>query len=62
MSHLPLWYLGKLDSDTCNQIIAEMSGIEVKDAAMVSSVQLAKRVVELETRLASIEQLLKEKQ
>ena len=34
MSHLPLWYLGKLDSDTCNQVIAEMSGIEVKDATM----------------------------
>lgn len=34
MSHLPIWYLGKLDSDTCNQIVAEMSGIEVKDAAM----------------------------
>jgi PKHD-type hydroxylase len=34
MSHLPLWYLGKLDSDTCNQAIAELSGIEVKDAAM----------------------------
>jgi PKHD-type hydroxylase len=34
MSHLPLWYLGKLDGDTCNKIIAEMSGIEVKDAAM----------------------------
>ena len=34
MSHLPLWYLGKLDSDKCNQIIAEMSGIEVKDASM----------------------------
>jgi hypothetical protein len=34
MSHLPLWYLGKLDSDTCNQAIAELSGIEVRDAAM----------------------------
>ena len=34
MAHLPLWYLGKLDGDTCNQIIAEMSGIEVKDATM----------------------------
>jgi PKHD-type hydroxylase len=34
MSHLPLWYLGKLDGDKCNQIIAEMSGIEVKDASM----------------------------
>ena len=35
MSHLPLWYLGKLDSNMCNQIIAEMSGIaEVKDASM----------------------------
>ena len=35
MSHLPLWYLGKVDSDTCNQIIAEMSGIEeVKEASM----------------------------
>jgi len=34
VSHLPIWYLGKLDSDTCNQVIAELSGIEVKDAAM----------------------------
>lgn len=34
MSHLPLWYIGKLDSDTCNQIIAELSGIEVRDATM----------------------------
>ena len=34
MSHLPLWYIGKLDSDSCNQVIAEMSGIEVKDATM----------------------------
>lgn len=34
MSHLPIWYLGKLDNDTCNQAIAELSGIEVKDAAM----------------------------
>jgi PKHD-type hydroxylase len=34
MSHLPIWYLGKLDGDTCNKIIAEMSGIDMKDAAM----------------------------
>ena len=34
MSHLPIWYLGKMDNDMCNQIIAEMSGIEVEDAAM----------------------------
>jgi len=34
MSHLPLWYLGKLESDDCNQIIAEMSDIEVRDASM----------------------------
>jgi PKHD-type hydroxylase len=34
MAHLPLWYLGKLDSDTCNRIVAEMSGIEVRFAAM----------------------------
>jgi PKHD-type hydroxylase len=34
MAHLPIWYLGKLESDTCDQIIAEMSGIEFKDAAM----------------------------
>jgi PKHD-type hydroxylase len=34
MSHLPLWYLGKLDSDSCNQVIAELSGIEAKDATM----------------------------
>ena len=34
MAHLPIWYLGKLDNDTCNQIIAELSGIKVKDAKM----------------------------
>jgi len=34
MAHLPLWYLGQLDSDTCNQVIAELSGIEVRDATM----------------------------
>lgn len=34
MAHLPIWYLGKLDSDSCNQVIAEMSGIEVRDATM----------------------------
>jgi PKHD-type hydroxylase len=34
MSHLPLWYRSKLDGDLCNQIIAELSGIEVRDGAM----------------------------
>jgi PKHD-type hydroxylase len=34
MSHLPLWCLGKIDGDICNQIIAEMSGIEARDASM----------------------------
>jgi PKHD-type hydroxylase len=34
MAHLPLWYLGQLDGDTCNQVIAELSGIEVRDATM----------------------------
>lgn len=34
MSHLPIWYLGKLENDICNQIISEMSEIEVADAAM----------------------------
>jgi PKHD-type hydroxylase len=34
MAHLPIWYLGKLDSDTCNQAVAELSGIEVREAAM----------------------------
>lgn len=34
MSHLPLWYLGKLDGDICNQIIAELSGIEPREATM----------------------------
>ena len=34
MSHLPIWYMGKLDSDSCNQVIAELSGIEVRDATM----------------------------
>jgi PKHD-type hydroxylase len=34
MAHLPLWYTSELDSDTCNQIVAELSGIEVRDASM----------------------------
>ena len=34
MEHLPIWCLGKLDGDTCNQIVAEMSGIPVLDATM----------------------------
>jgi len=34
MSHLPIWYLGKLDNDSCNQAIAELSGIEMQDAGM----------------------------
>ena len=34
MAHLPLWYLGKLENSTCDKIIAEMSGIEMRDASM----------------------------
>lgn len=34
MAHLPLWYTSEMDSDTCNQIVAELSGIEVRDASM----------------------------
>jgi PKHD-type hydroxylase len=34
MAHLPLWYTAELDHDTCNQVIAELSGIEVRDATM----------------------------
>ena len=34
MAHLPLWYTAEMDSDTCNQIIAELSGIEVREATM----------------------------
>lgn len=34
MAHLPMWYTSELDSDTCNQIIAELSGIESRDATM----------------------------
>ena len=34
MAHLPIWYLGKIDNDACNQIIAELSGIAVKNATM----------------------------
>ena len=34
MAHLPIWYTSEMDSDTCNQIIAELSGIEVRDATM----------------------------
>ena len=34
MAHLPIWYTSEMDSDTCNQIIAELSGIEARDASM----------------------------
>ena len=34
MSHLPIWYLGKISNDECNQVIAELSGIEIQDAKM----------------------------
>jgi PKHD-type hydroxylase len=35
MAHLPLWSIGQLKEDLCDQIIAEMSGIgEAKDASM----------------------------
>lgn len=34
MAHLPIWYTSQLDSATCDQIIAELSGIEVRDASM----------------------------
>lgn len=34
MSHLPIWYLGQLDVDSCNQVISELSNIEVQDAKM----------------------------
>jgi len=34
MAHLPLWYTAEMDDDTCNQVIAELSGIDVRDATM----------------------------
>ena len=34
MSHLPIWYLGNLDNDSCNQVVAELSNIELQDAKM----------------------------
>ena len=34
MSHLPIWYLGTLPEVMCDQVIAELSGIDARDAAM----------------------------
>ena len=34
MAHLSLWYLGKLENSTCDKIMAEMSGFEMRDASM----------------------------
>jgi PKHD-type hydroxylase len=34
MSHLPIWYLGKLDNEMCDQVVAEMSSSDLQDAAM----------------------------
>jgi PKHD-type hydroxylase len=34
MSHLPIWYLGKVDSDTCDQVIKELSALPLRDASM----------------------------
>jgi PKHD-type hydroxylase len=34
MGYLPLWYLCKISGDTCNQIIADMSGIKPCEALM----------------------------
>lgn len=34
MSHLPIWYLGKIESEICDQVIEELSGPSLRDAAM----------------------------
>lgn len=34
MTHLPLWYLGTIQKDICNQIIDELSQFPERDAAM----------------------------
>lgn len=34
MSHLPIWYLGKLESNECDQVVAELSKLNAQDAAM----------------------------
>lgn len=34
MSHLPIWYLGKLDNEICDQVIKELSGPDLREAAM----------------------------
>lgn len=34
MSHLPIWYIDQIDNETCDQIVAELSGIDVQDATM----------------------------
>lgn len=43
MSHLPIWYLGKLESDICDKVIEELSGPDLRDAAMgISGVDINK--------------------
>lgn len=34
MAHLPIWYLGSISSEQCDQVISELSAIPSKDAAM----------------------------
>lgn len=34
MMHLPIWYLGKIEPEVCDQVIQELSGPNLRDAAM----------------------------
>jgi PKHD-type hydroxylase len=53
MAHLPIWYLGKLDNDTCNQAIAELSGIDMRDAAIgIDGAELNKKTRDTNVRFA----------
>lgn len=34
MSHLPIWYMGQLDSELCDKVVDELSFVDAKDATL----------------------------
>jgi len=34
MSHLPIWYIGKIEPEVCEQVIKELQGPDLREAAM----------------------------
>lgn len=37
MSHLPIWFLSKVDPDTCDRVVSELSRLPPRDATMGSA-------------------------